>query len=163
MAPKMELKGVAVGMLLLLSLQIVAAATPSSGLDGDGAAAATRTGVSEAFSHEDTDKILYSSDNYLKCTSDLHVTPTTTEEVSELIKLHSVEGSSINPVKIRATRRGFHSSAGFVCPGDRDSSKKEYRNSDSESHKDDAGAATSITMLMHRLNHVVEVDAGRHR
>lgn len=151
----------AVGILLLLSLQIVAA-IPSSGLGGGDGAAAT-TGVSEAFSHEDTDKILYSSDNYLKCTSDLHVTPTTTEEVSELIKLHSVKGSNINPVKIRATRRGFHSSAGFVCPGERDSSKKEYKNNDSESEKDDVGDATSITMLMHRLNHVVEVDAVRHR
>ena len=156
----MELKGVAVGVLLLLSLQIVAA-TPSSGLGGDGLAATT--GVSEAFSHEDTDTILYSSDNYLKCTSDLHVTPSTTEEVSELIKLHSAKGSNINPVKIRATRRGFHSSAGFVCPGESDSSKKEYKNNDSKSQKDGTGAATTITMLMHRLNQVVEVDAERHR
>ena len=160
MTRTMELKGVAVGILLLLSLQIVAA-TPSSGLGGDEAAATT--GVSEGFAHEDTDTILYSSDNYLKCTSDLHVTPTTTEEVSDLIKLYSAKRSNINPVKIRATRRVFHSSAGFVCPGDRANSKKEYTNNDSESQKDDAGAATTITMLMHRLNHVLEVDAERHR
>ena len=159
MTRKMELKRVAVGILLLLAVQIVAA-TPLSGLGGNGAAATT--GVSEVFSHEDTDTILYSSYNYLKCTSDLHVTPTTTEEVSELIKLHSAKGSNINPVKIRATRRGFHSSAGFVCPGERDNSKK-HKNNSSESQKDDAGAATTITMLMHRLNHVVEVDAERHR
>ena len=159
MTRKMELTGVAVGILLLLSLQIVAA-TPSSGLAGDEAAATT--GVSEGFSHEDTDTILYSSDSYLKCTSDLHVTPTTTEEVSERIKLYSAKRSNNDPVKIRATRRVFHSSAGFVCPGDRANSK-EYTNDDSKSHEDDAGAAISITMLMHRLNHVVEVDAERHR
>ena len=113
------------------------------------------TSVSEAFSHFDTATTLYSSDNYLKCIFDHHIIPTSTEEVIELVKiLHS----ATPPVKIRATRRGFHSSAGFVCPGQRASTKKEFH-----ANLDDGSLLPpSITVLLHRLNNVIHVDANRH-
>ncbi|KAG0600762.1 hypothetical protein M758_11G058800 [Ceratodon purpureus] len=111
-------------------------------------------GVSEAFSHGDSDTTMYSGDNYLKCNSDHHIAPRSTEEVSELIKRHTSGGNK--PVKIRATRHGFHSSAGFVCAGARDSSKKEYRVEIETGSS--AKQTTSITMLLHLMNRVVDVD-----
>ena len=112
------------------------------------------TSVSEAFSHFDTATTLYSSDNYLKCIFDHHIIPTSTEEVTKLVKiLHSATPL----VKIRATRRGFHSSAGFVCPGPRASTKKEFH-----ANLVDGSLPPSITMLLHRLNNVIKVDANRH-
>lgn len=111
-------------------------------------------GVSEAFSHGDSATTLYSSDNYLKCTSSHHVAATSTLEISELILRYT---SRHEPVKIRATRRGFHSSAGFVCPGRRGSSKPEFHPIHSSSD------ATSVTVLMHLMNRVVAVDPDRKR
>jgi L-gulonolactone oxidase len=111
--------------------------------------------VSEAFSHGDEGATLYSSDNYLKCTSDILVSPTTTQEVSDLIRLYTSRHSR---VKIRATRRGFHSSAGFVCSGRRDSSKKEHRGGGARD-----GDVVAVTMLLHLLNRVVDVDEERRR
>jgi L-gulonolactone oxidase len=112
------------------------------------------TSVSEAFSHFDTATTLYSSDNYLKCIFDHHIIPTSTEEVIKLVKiLHS----ATPVVKIRATRRGFHSSAGFVCAGQRASTKKEFH-----ADLDDGSLPPSITVLLHRLNSVIQVDANRH-
>ena len=116
-------------------------------------------GVSEAFSHGDSDTTLYSQDNYLKCTSDHHIIPSSTEEVSEMIKRHT---SGDDRVKIRATRRGFHSSAGFVCSGERGSSRKEFR-SEIETKASENQGPTSFTMLMHRMNRVVAVDADQCR
>jgi L-gulonolactone oxidase len=112
-------------------------------------------GVSEAFSHVDSDTTLYSSDNYLKCTSDYHVTPRSTEEVREVIKGYITAG--YERVKIRATRRGFHSSTGFVCSGVRGSSKKEYGG------ETEASVSTSVTLLLHEMNRVVDVDVERWR
>jgi L-gulonolactone oxidase len=111
--------------------------------------------VSEAYSHNDSSTTLYSSDNYLKCTSDLQVTVASTQEISDLIKLHT---SGKEPVRIRATRRGFHSSMGFVCSGHRGSSHPEYRE-DTES--DDQ--LTSVTVLLHLMNRVVAVDNDHHQ
>lgn len=112
--------------------------------------------VSSALSHGDDGTTLYSGDNYLTCTSDHHVTPTTTEEIRDLLQLWT--SSHSNPLKIRATRRGFHSSAGFVCSGQRDSSKKEHL---------EAGIlakdAVSVTMLLHRMNKVVSVEEEQRR
>lgn len=117
-------------------------------------------GVSEALSHSDSATTLYSSDNYLKCTSTQHLTPTSTSEVSELIQRYT---SLHDNLKIRATRRGFHSSAGFVCSGRRESSKPEFRDTSLESHESLESPAVSVTMLMHRLNRVVGVDSEKFR
>ena len=115
---------------------------------------AARMEVSEAYSHYSTSTKFYSSDNYLKCTFDEQVTVSSTEEISDLIKLYT---SREQPVKIRATRRGFHSGMGFVCSGKRGSSYAEY-------HKVvDGGETTSITVLLHLLNRVVEADGERHQ
>ncbi|KAG0623938.1 hypothetical protein M758_3G212900 [Ceratodon purpureus] len=134
----------------------------SSFVSGDGVARninlPSRVIVSEAFSHSDTGTTLYSSDNYLKCTSDVHVTPRTTQEVSDLIQLYT---SRHRRVKIRATRRGFHSSAGFVCSGRRDSSKKEHRGVGARNGGGDDVVA--VTMLLHLMNHVVDVDEERRK
>lgn len=112
-------------------------------------------GVSEAFSHGDSATTLYSSDNYLKCTSSHHVAATSTLEISELILRYTSRHYEPG-VKIRATRRGFHSSAGFVCPGRRGSSKPEF-------HPTIHSSATSVTVLMHLMNRVVAVDPDRKR
>lgn len=116
--------------------------------------------VSEAYSHKDSATTLYSADNYLKCTSDHHITPRSTNEVKELIQLHA---SGDQPVKIRATRRGFHSSAGFVCSGSRGSSKKQHAETDTSSGKETDSRATSFTVLLHLMNRVVAVDVERYR
>lgn len=116
--------------------------------------------VSEAYSHKDSATTLYSADNYLKCTSDHHITPRSTNEVKELIQLHA---SGDQPVKIRATRRGFHSSAGFVCSGSRGSSKKQYAETDASSGKETDSRAASFTVLLHLMNRVVAVDVERYR
>ncbi|XP_073391725.1 L-gulonolactone oxidase 2 [Physcomitrium patens] len=121
---------------------------------------AVRVGVSEAFSQGDCETTLYSSDNYLKCTFDLQLVPNTTQDVSDLIKLHT--NSSNSRIKIRATRRGFHSSAGFVCSGRRSSSKKE-RVEFGDDHGRRSLRVTSYTMLLHVMNHVVSVDAEQHK
>lgn len=111
-------------------------------------------GVSEACSNYDTATTLSSSDNYLKCTSDQQATVSSTQEVSELIKLYT---SGKKPVTIRATRRGFHSSMGFVRSGKRGSSCAEY-------HKvKDTEEVTSITVLLHLMHRVVSVDGAHHQ
>lgn len=111
--------------------------------------------VSEAYSHNDSSTTLYSSDNYLKCTSDLQVTVASTQEISDLIKLHT---SGSEPVRIRATRRGFHSSMGFVCSGHRGSSHAEYREVAQADNQ-----LTSVTVLLHLMNRVVAVDNDHHQ
>lgn len=114
--------------------------------------------VSEALSQGgDSATTLYSADGYLKCVSGLHLTVTSTEDVSSLLKLYN---SSDHPVKIRASRRGFHSTAGFVCPGTRGSTKLEA-DASIENEVDDG--VTSITLLLHLMNHVVAVDAEQHQ
>ncbi|KAG0620399.1 hypothetical protein M758_4G213200 [Ceratodon purpureus] len=119
--------------------------------------------VSEALSQRDGATTRYSADGWLKCVSDLHITPTSTEEISELIKLHT---SGDKPVKIRASRRGYHSTAGFGCPGERGSTKLEY---DADAilkimeKASEVEGVTSITMLLHSMNHVVSVDAEHHQ
>lgn len=106
-------------------------------------------GVSEALSHDNSDTTLYSADNYLKCNSLQHVTPKSTEEIATLIKGYT---SHPEHVTIRATRPGFHSSAGFVCSGKRGSSKAEFHDDNSE---------TGVTVLMQFMNRVAGVDAER--
>lgn len=106
--------------------------------------------VSEAYSHRDSATTLYSCVNYLKCTSDHQVTVTSTDEIRDLIKRYA---SGAHPVKIRATRRGFHSSTGFVCSGKRGSSYGKHNKLSGGST-----TTTSITVLMHLLNRVVAVD-----
>ena len=110
--------------------------------------------VSEAYSHYPTSTTFYSSVYYLKCTFDEQVTVSSTEEISDLIKLYT---SREQPVKIRATRPGFHSGMGFVCSGKRGSSYAEYHEAA------DGGDTTSITVLLHLLNRVVEADGDRHQ
>lgn len=139
----------------------------------DGAAGVLRdsrlgmAGVSEAFSHRDGDNTLYSSDNYLKCTSDHFVTPRSTAEVSSLIKqlvlINSSTSTSSGRVKIRATRRGFHSSAGFVCAGERGSTRKEYCGEINDGKGARSSTVQSFTVLLHMMNGVVDVDESRCR
>lgn len=150
--------------LLLMSAHVAVLISAQPGVEMQTTKPAKATGVggsSEAFSHGiDTETTLYSFYNFLKCTSDQQVTPTTTEEVSDLIKLQYDASSrhSDQAVKIRATRRGHHSSAGFVCSGTRDSTKKEHNEFDNK----EAPLHTSITVLLHRINGVVAVDDEKH-
>lgn len=120
-----------------------------------GASESTRMRVSEAYSHHDSSTTLYSSDNYLKCNSDEQLSVSSTEEISDLIKRYT---SRTEPVKIRATRRGFHSSLAFVCSGKRGSSHPEY-------HEFTAlpDHTAAITVLLHLMNRVVSVDGSRHQ
>ncbi|KAG0606949.1 hypothetical protein M758_9G181600 [Ceratodon purpureus] len=135
------------GTIMMLSC-VSAGKSPGFTIDS------AKIGVSEAYSHDDTSTTLYSSDNYLKCTSDQQVTVNSTQDLSDLIKLYT---SSKKPVKIRATRRGFHSSMGFVCSGKRGSSYAEY-------HKViDNHVITSITVLLHLMNRIVTVDCEHHQ
>jgi L-gulonolactone oxidase len=108
---------------------------------------AAKMEVSEAYSHNDSSRTLYSGDNYLKCTVDQQVTVTSTREISDLIKQYSTDSHS---VRIRATRRGFHSSMGFVCAGKRGSSYAEYHKANL-----DSDPRTSVTVLLHLMNNVV--------
>lgn len=117
--------------------------------------------VSEALSQRaDTATTLYSADGFLICISDLHITPTSTEEVSDLIKLHT---SGDKPVKIRASRRGSHSTAGFVCPGARGSTKLEHDAAADLKITDEVDGVTSITLLLHLMNHAVSVEAEQYK
>lgn len=107
----------------------------------------------EAYTHGSSGTTLHGSYNFLKCTTDLHVTPTSTEELVNLLKQLTSSGK---PVKIRATRVGFHSGAGFVCAGHRDSIKKKWANSEHP-----PTGFQSVTVLLNRLNRVVAVDQDR--
>ncbi|KAG0610744.1 hypothetical protein M758_7G088100 [Ceratodon purpureus] len=128
------------GMFMVLSCCVPAGGTAA-------------TGVSEAYSHNDSSTRLYSSDNFLKCNFDQQVTVRTTQEISDLIKHYA----NHEAVRIRATRHGFHSSMGFVCAGKRGSSYAAYHNVNP-----DDDSVTSIMVLLHLMNNVVSVDSERH-
>lgn len=137
-------------------LESTASAQIHSGLPGN--IDLSEEGGSEAYSHKNFKTTLCSTYNFLKCTSDLNATPNSTQDVSDLIKLYT---SRNKPVKIRATRAGFHSSSGFVCPGKRDSSKEAFKRTElapSPQHHPD-----SISKLLHLMNRVVSVDPEHHQ
>lgn len=112
---------------------------------------------SEAYTHADNGNTLYSVYGFLKCTSDEIHAPSSTEDISDLVKRFAQEPS---PVKMRATRRGYHSPAGFNCPGRRAPTKFAAGES---SHVDAEPTTTSVTLLLHSLNRIVSVDEERHQ
>lgn len=81
-------KGVIMALLLLCcSVDVVVIAQLGGHLPrGPRHTDLAMAGVSEAFSHDNSDTTLYSADNYLKCSSLQHVTPKSTEEIASLIK-----------------------------------------------------------------------------
>lgn len=118
-------------------------------------------GVSESYVLHDTGTTLYSAYNFLKCTSDKHVTPTSTQDVSDLVKELIVsspdEKSTRRPMKVRATRHDFHSMAGFVCAGHRANTKREFSQQNNLDQNLDS-MPTSVTLLLHLMNRVMSVD-----
>ncbi|KAG0600278.1 hypothetical protein M758_11G021100 [Ceratodon purpureus] len=108
--------------------------------------------VSEALSHRATATSLYAASMFFKCTSDQHITVTSTEEISSIIKQHR---KSDSPVKVRATRPGLHSAAGFACAGRRASTKLEFNATTNPPHNN-SSTVTAISLLLHRMNRVVD-------
>jgi FAD/FMN-containing dehydrogenase len=120
-------------------------------------ASSAASDVSEALSERNTGTTHHAASMFFKCTSDQHVTVTSTEEISALIKAQSEKNS---PVKIRATRPGWHSAAGFVCPGERGSTKLEHNASRITA---DSESTISITLLLHRMNRLINVNEELHQ
>lgn len=125
-------------------------------------------GVSEAYVQSDSGTTLYSAYNLLKCTSDVHLAPKSTEEVSHLVKellVVSHNSTSQNSLKIRATRHDFHSFAGFVCAGKRFNTKREFTHPkiNSDENVDNNKPPGSVTMLLHLMNRVISVDTELHQ
>jgi hypothetical protein len=117
-------------------------------------AGAAVEGVSESYALQDTGTTLYSAYNFLKCTSDRHVAPTSTQDVSDLVK-ELLTATSSRPVKVRATRHDFHCMNGFVCPGHRANTKREF------SHTLSTETPASVTLLLHLMNRVIAVDTAK--
>jgi FAD/FMN-containing dehydrogenase len=111
-------------------------------------------GVSESYVLQDAGTTLYSAYNFLKCTSDAHEVPSSTEDVSDLVKEINLEAFS-RPVKLRATRHDFHCMNGFVCPGHRANTKREFSHT---LNSNQADMPLSATLLLHLMNRVLSVD-----
>lgn len=126
-------------------------------------AATAAEGVSEAYALHDTGTTLYSAYNFLKCTSDKHLTPTSTQDVSHLIKDLIASTTKTAPLKVRATRHNFHSMAGFVCAGHRANTKRTFSPTNMDQSLGSNNGATSVTLLLHLMNGVLAVDRASFR
>lgn len=103
-----------------------------------------------------TPRTHHAASTFFKCTSDLHVTVTSTEEIISLIKQY--DGKS----KIRASRPGMHSAAGFVCPGARAATKLEF-NASRNPADNEPTESISIRLLLHRMNRLVDANQELHQ
>ncbi|PTQ26372.1 hypothetical protein MARPO_2307s0001, partial [Marchantia polymorpha] len=108
------------------------------------------------FTAVDDSTNLYSAAGFIRCKSDWHAEPGSTQEVSDVLReLHEAG----RPFKVRATRRGRHTPNRFACPG----ASASARLPDGQNPEWSGGSATpasaqSVTLLLHRMNNVVAVD-----
>ncbi|CAM6121955.1 unnamed protein product [Calypogeia fissa] len=121
----------------------------------------TITTASEIFTESDDSHNLYAGGGTRKCHSDEHLEPDSTQAVSSILHNFNVDNHQY-PLKIRASHRGFHCTNGFVCPGETyDAKLVKAQNKALNSKK--ISSILSVTLLLHRMNSVVEADHESHQ